>query len=189
MNSFFRMILMVIILVMLAGCQTANGDNAITPAPEDQTTVATTYPMGTTFELESIYPSGEAPGTQVPEYMLPGFTTATPDPELAPIVISEVRHEENVEVIVIKNISNQEIDISAYMIFSPEMGDRKILANNIRLSSGETYELYNGENLEVPQEQIWLTKAVLNNPLDEIWLLNSAARIVYFFTYYPSISE
>lgn len=189
MKKVFRIIALCIISVNIMGCQNTNVDNANQPVSEQQTTIPTTYPMENVYEIESIYPSGEVIGTQVPEYLLPGFITATPDPELAPIVISEVRHEDNVEIIVIKNISNKEVDISAYMIFSPEVGDRKILPNDLRLSSGETFLLYNGENLDFPQEQIWLTKAVLNNPLDEIWLLNSAARIVYYFTYYPTITE
>lgn len=189
MNKVVKIITFCFILVTITGCQNTNVDNPNTPVSEQQTTIPTIYPMDNVYEIESIYPSGEAIGTQVPEYLLPGFITATPDQELAPIVISEVRHEENVEIIVIKNISDKEVDISAFMIFSPEVGDRKILPNDLRLSSGETFELYNGENLDFPQEQIWLTKAVLNNPLDEIWLLNSAARIVYYFTYYPAISE
>lgn len=189
MKEIYRMILVSISLLILSGCQSKPTDNANPTLPEQQPSIATTYPLENTYMIESIYPSGEIPETQVPQYLLPGFITATPDSKIAPIVISEVRHENNSEIITIKNISNDEIDISAYMIFSPEAGERKILPNDLKLSSGETYQIYNGENLNYPQEQIWLNRSILNNPLDEVWLLNKAARIVFYFTYYPTVVD
>lgn len=189
MKRLISIFMLGIIFLTNTGCQNTTTADPNQDILDQGTAITTIYPINNVQELESIYPSGDIPETKVPEYLLPGFITATPDPELAPIVISEIKHEDDVEIIVIKNISDKEIDISAYMIFSPEAGDRKILPNDLMLSSGETFQIFNGENLNVPQEQIWLSKSILVNPLDEIWLLNKAARIVYYFTYYPTIPE
>ena len=121
--------------------------------------------------------------------MIPGFVTMTPDADLSSIIVSDVKHEGDVESIYITNISADTHDISKYMIYSPASDARKILPNNLILEPGETYVLYNGTSLEnYPVDQRWLDTPVLTQALDEVWLTNSAARILYYFIYYPSIT-
>jgi hypothetical protein len=66
---------------------------------------------------------------------------------------------------------------------------RKILPSNLILEPGESFVLYNGPELEkYPEDQRWLDESVLTEVLDEVWLTNAAARIIYYFVYYPSIT-
>jgi len=121
--------------------------------------------------------------------MVPGFVTMTPDASLTSIIISEVRHENDVESIYVTNISSETKDISNYMIYSPELDVRKIFPSNLVLEPGESFILCNGANLEsYPAEQRWLDTPILTEALDEVWLTNSAGRILYYFIYYPSIT-
>ena len=93
------------------------------------------------------------------------------------------------ETIYIKNISSTSQDISNYMIYSPKLDVRMIFPSNLILQPDETFALYNGENLEnYPEAQRWLAEPALTDTLDEVWLTNSAARIIYYFIYYPSIT-
>ncbi len=182
MRRIHHTLSIIMIIVFLSGCKSNSVENS-------PTNIATTYPVETTYEVESAYPSGVIPEDTSYGYQTPGYITATPDPTLSPIIIADVQHEGSAEIIEIKNISDKVVDISAYMIYSPEMEDRKILPENLRLSSGESFMIYNGQNLDYPEEQVWLEKFIINNPLDEILLLNNAARIIYNFIYYPPVSD
>lgn len=140
----------------------------------------------TSTDLNLLYPIENSLSTQTPNYLSSGFVTLTPDPLLSNIVISEVRHENDVEVIVIKNIGASAQDIGSYIIYSPGANERKVLPKDLVLQSGDTYSIYNGSDLSVfPEEQGWMKNAVLTTAFDEVWILNNAGRIMYYFTYYP----
>lgn len=193
MKTFLKTVLIGMIIATLIGC---GNTNTVTPdeytinhteLPED---TESAYPVNTEEMTDQAYPLENRENTEIPAYLLPGFSTPTPDPEMVSLIISEVRHENGLETIVIKNISGETMDISSYMIYSPAVDDRKILPQNLTLESGETFMLYNGPgSSEYPESQRWLTQTILEQALDEVWLLNDAARIIYYFIYYPAVSE
>lgn len=186
----FRRIVLLLLLIIVVGCSSKT-----TPAPQSTPTVApaspelTAYPIPGTSVEANPYPVQTGQETPVPAYMVPGFITMTPDASVASIIVSEVQHEADVESISIKNISSTTQDISNYMVYSPKLDVRKILPSNLILEPGESFILYNGADLEkYPEDQRWLDAPALTDALDEVWLTNSAARIIYYFVYYPSIT-
>ena len=190
MKSISRFSILIVLLSLLSSCaQQSTPDplstpSAVLPSPEE-----TAYPVPYDFLESSTYPIPGEQATQVPPYMVPGFVTMTPDASLTSIIISEVRHENDVESIYVTNISSETKDISNYMIYSPELDVRKIFPSNLVLEPGESFILYNSANLEsYPAEQRWLDTHILTEALDEVWLTNSAGRILYYFIYYPSIT-
>ena len=191
MKSIIRYFALIVISISMMACTGDKLRQTVSPSLESkpQLSVSTDYPIGATSDIVLAYPIEGIPSTDVPAYLLPGFITATPDPILAQLVISEVRHENDTEIITIKNISDDVKDIGAFMIYSPELGERKILPEGLKLASGDTFIIYNGETFGYPEEQIWLSQGVHKSPLDEIWLLNDAARMIYYFVYYPSVSQ
>ena len=188
MKVIGKLAVLVIISGMLVSCSpkaTATPEGTpLAPATED-----TTYPVSGDAAENTTYPAPGQAGTAVPAYLVPGFITMTPDAELNSVIVSEVRHEDNEESIYITNISSINQDISNYMIYSPALDVRKILPGNLILEPGESFILFNGANLgSHPEEQQWLDTPILTEVLDEVWLTNSAARILYYFIYYPSIT-
>ncbi len=182
MKVFMKLMVVLVVFASLAGC-----------TPQSPTTAVLTSVSGTPGypvpASGSAYPaSGSAPATIVPAYMLPGFITATPDPSLADVIISEVRHEGNLEVLVIKNISASEQNIGAFMLFSPELSDRKILPADLKLASGATFEIYNGDTTGQTAGQTWLKQPLLQKALDEVWLVTATGRVAYYFVYYPAVN-
>lgn len=189
MNKLIKGTLLAIVMLILAACG-AQSTTPTAPSPSQVSTVnpETSYPAGTANSSNTPYPNQAE--TLVPAYLKPGFITATPDASIADIAISEVRHENGVETIVLKNISQKSQDISAYMLYSPALDSRKILPGNLVLKAGETFEIYNGADLSAfPEVQRWLPTEILKKALDEVWLTNAAARVIYYFTFYPPVTE
>jgi len=190
MKTINKIVIVLTLIVLLSSCtlqstqEPQSDQTALVPAAE-----TTPYPIANQPVEGSTYPIQSEQQTEVPAYMLPGFITMTPDATLTSIIVSEVRHEDEVESIYITNISSEKQDISNYMIYSPEMDSRKIFPSNLILEPGESFVLYNGADLQsFPADQQWLDTPVLTEVLDEVWLTNSAARIIYYFVYYPSIT-
>ncbi len=190
MKTFSKFSMLLILITIIAGCSskpTAVPQN--TAATGSTSPEMTTYPVPGTFVENNTYPLQADQETPVPAYMVPGFITHTPDASLVSIIVSEVQHEDGVESIYIKNISSVTQDISSYMIYSPKLDVRKILPSNLILEPGDTFVLYNGADLgKFPEDQRWLDAPLLTEALDEVWLTNGAARIIYYFIYYPSIT-
>lgn len=190
MKTNKTIVIVLTLIFLLASCspkvtqEPKNDPTALVPAAE-----TTPYPIANQPLEGATYPIPAEQQTEVPAYMVPGFITMTPDAALTSVIVSEVRHENEVESIYITNISAATQDISNYMIYSPEMDARKIFPSNLILEPGESFVLYNGANLgSFPSDQQWLDTPVLIEVLDEVWLTNGAARIMYYFIYYPSIT-
>jgi hypothetical protein len=190
MKNLSKFLILLILTILVGGCSSQS-----TSAPQNTATAESTlpemtaYPVPDTYVDPNAYPFQAEQETPVPAYMVPGFITMTPDANLTSIIVSEVQHEEDVESIYIKNISSDNQDVSNYMIYSPKLDVRKILPNNLILEPGESFVLYNGADLgKFPEDQRWLDAPVLTEALDEVWLTNAAAAIIYYFTYYPSIT-
>lgn len=190
MKNISRFTILLVLFTLLSSCaQQSTPDSQRTPSADLPSPETAVYPVPDDSLESSTYPFPAEQETQVPSYMVPGFVTMTPDANLTSIIISEVRHENDVESIYITNISSETKDISNYMIYSPELDVRKIFPSNLVLEPGESFVLYNGANLDsFPVEQRWLDTPILTEALDEVWLTNSAGRILYYFIYYPSIT-
>ena len=176
MKNLSKFLILLILTILVGGCSSQS-----TSAPQNTATAESTlpemtaYPVPDTYVDPNAYPFQAEQETPVPAYMVPGFITMTPDASLTSIIVSEVQHENDVESIYIKNISSDTQDISNYMVYC--------------LEPGESFVLFNGADLEkFPVDQRWLDAPVLTEVLDEVWLTNAAARIVYYFIYYPSIT-
>lgn len=190
MKTMVKYAIWLMLIGILASCSSQS-----TPTLQSTPTVAapvaesTTYPIASHSSETSAYPLPGQLTTQTPLYLVPGFITNTPDANLTSIIVSEVRHENDVESIYLTNISAIDQDISNFMVYSPALDVRKILPSNLVLKPGESFILYNGANLSnLPADQQWLDTPILTQALDEVWLTNSAARILYYFIYYPSIT-
>ena len=190
MKTIKKIVIILTLVMLLSSCSLQS-----TQEPQSNTTPlvpesgVTPYPITDNSTEGSTYPIPVQQETEVPDYLVPGFVTMTPDANLTSIIVSDVQHESDVESIYITNISSETQDISNYMIYSPKLDVRKILPSNLILEPGESFILYNGANLESHSvDQRWLDIPVLTEVLDEVWLTNSAARILYYFIYYPSIT-
>lgn len=190
MKTFGSFLSLFILIILVAGCSFQQ-----TPTPQSTASDVlpsaeiTAYPVPDKFLESTTYPTLNEQETPVPPYMVPGFITMTPDASLTSIIVSEVRHEDELESIFIKNISSTNQDISNYMIYSPKLDVRKIFPSNLILEPDESFIIFNGADLEnYPVDQRWLDAPVLTEVLDEVWLTNNAARIIYYFIYYPSIT-
>ncbi len=190
MKTRKTIVIILTLIFLLASCTPKETQEPISETTATIPAAGTTpYPIANQPLEGSTYPITVGEETEVPAYLVPGFITMTPDAALTSVIVSEVRHDEGVESIYITNISAETQDISNYMIYSPEMDARKILPSNLILEPGESFILYNGVNLgNFPADQQWLDTPVLTEVLDEVWLTNSAARIMYYFIYYPSIT-
>ncbi len=190
MKTISKILIKLTLVLVLSSCSlqsTQEPQNDTTPlVPESETTP---YPITNNLTEGSTYPIPNQQETEVPPYLVPGFVTMTPDANLSSIIVSDVKHEGDVESIYITNISSETQDISNYMVYSPALDVKKILPSNLILEPGESFILYNGANLDnFPVDQRWLETPVLTEVLDEVWLTNGAARILYYFIYYPSIT-
>lgn len=190
MKTINKIVIILTLIFLLSSCTLqSTQEPQIDSTPPIPVTENTPYPITDNSLENSTYPIGTEQETEIPAYQVPGFVTMTPDANLTSIIVSEVRHEGNMESIYITNISSETQDISSYMIYSPKLDVRKILPSNLILEPGESFVLYNGADLESqPIDQRWLDTPVLTEVLDEVWLTNSAARIIYYFIYYPSIT-
>ena len=183
-----KLLLILLFLGILTGCGAPALETA-KPMVTLENPMDSLYPIETESNINSAYPIDEPKVNGTPAYMLPGFITATPDASVVSIVVSEVRHENEVESIHITNISSEPQDISAFMVYSPKLDLRKILPNNLVLNPGKSFVVYNGaDTTNYPEGQRWLDTFILTDVLDEIWLTNNAARIIYYFIYYPSVT-
>jgi hypothetical protein len=185
-------LLIILVLVITAGCSRtpteprgANTSVLGSPSPA----LSSSYPApGSSYPAQpdsyDPYPAG-GQMEPTPTY-LPKLPTNTPDPAQDPVVIAGFTHADHLETIIIKNISSQEVNIGSWAIHASAFeGEDKFLPINLRLAPGQTYELYNGTNKNLPADQVWLKDFAFQNPADEVDLLNPAGRIIFSLTYYP----
>lgn len=172
-----KMISILFCMVFLAACtakttETAAIDSTHLPGyPADGETVENGYP---------------APYEIVNTPDLRGFITDTPDPVKIPIIISEVRKFEGYETVVIKNISDHQIDIGGWMLYTPELSEKFTVPSPTLLEPGGEFTVNNGNSKKAPGETFWLATTIINKLEDEVWLLNAGGAISFYFVYYPS---
>lgn len=141
-------------------------------------------PVGTQIPVEMpVLVESSLPATQItpPNEIV----RASQIPANQALIISEIRHEDGLETIVVKNNGLEDFDASLYMLFSPELSLKFVLQKNLLLKSGEAVEVYNGEIKGLSPDYVWLPQMVLTKPGDTLILVAASGMIVYYFDYYP----
>jgi Lamin Tail Domain len=185
-----KYIQLILVLAFAAGCNstTTAPRSTDTPGTGSPSTSATNYPAPGGYPAQVAtydpYPaSNPAPPTATSLANLP---TNTPDPAQDPVIIAGFTHKDNLETVIIKNISSQEVNIGSWAMHASAFeGQDKFLPINLRLAPSQTYELYSGTTAGQPANQVWLKDFAFQQPGDEVDLLNPAGRIIFSFTYYP----
>lgn len=163
-------VLILYLFILLNGCS---------PTPQNQPQAATGYPLSMP-DAKAGYP-GRIENSDNADFS--GLITATPDPLTTPLIV-RVSHEKRKEVISIINISDSEINISGYMLYSEILEDRLIIPENSILKPNEDYVILNGEISSTDVGLQWKKDFSIRNVEDQLILLNRAGRIRYYFTYY-----
>lgn len=109
----------------------------------------------------------------------------TPDPKLFPVIIKEVHHTENFEIITITNIDNEDHSLAGIAILDPDTLEI-IYLPEITLKANETYNVCNGKCNETFMQLKGSDFMFLNEVGDHISLLNSAGRVIWNYVYLSS---
>ena len=111
--------------------------------------------------------------------------TDTPDPSRTPLIIALVAvNEEGREVVLIKNIGPELLDLEGFSIYSPSQDRRFDFPPNFVLSPGESVAIYSG----VAKEQVkdgffWTRERLWIEENDDVLLLNPAGRVVFWYVF------
>jgi hypothetical protein len=112
------------------------------------------------------------------------LATTTPDPAISPLIISEVIHiSDGSEIIIIKNITSSEQNITGWAILDHQ-ALRHIFLPNVTLPPEGTFRVCNGPcPANVAVEMRWLDQPVLHDHGDLLLLLNPSGRVVWNYVY------
>ena len=112
------------------------------------------------------------------------LATTTPDPAISPLIISEVVHGvDGSEIVVIKNITTSEQNISGWALLDPQTLEHTFLPD-VTLPPEGTFKVCNGPcPANVAVEMRWLDQPVLKNHGDFLTLLNPAGRVIWNYVY------
>jgi len=107
--------------------------------------------------------------------------TDTPDPNISPIIISEVINQDDTEIIIIKNIGNSKINLHGMALLNPVTMDHIFLPDKTLLP-GSSFKIYNGRRVGTISDGIkWLDTPILRQSGDYIVLLNPAGRAIWYY--------
>lgn len=124
------------------------------------------------------------PGKKPNQTSLPMIVT--PDPVKNPVIIAAVyREDRGLETIVIKNVSEVKQDINGFTLINTITSEHVNILN-VTLEPGETFNVYNGVGAKEQKDGLpWLDHPLLNEPGDDVTLLNHAGRVIWTYVYYP----
>jgi hypothetical protein len=89
------------------------------------------------------------------------------------------------EKIVVRNISNNEIDMTGIVLYNPLTEEKQYLSADKTLGAGKDIVVYNGPLPIDPGAGIkWTNKRMLNSNGDEVVLINAASRLLWDYVYY-----
>lgn len=112
--------------------------------------------------------------------------TVTPDVNNSPIIISSVEIIDNNEIITLKNISEKTIDIGEFILVDPQTNNMKKFNDGSEVKPNETFLIINGDQDSefALKNEYWQPVFVINQPLDELILVNQAGRILWSYVNY-----
>jgi hypothetical protein len=108
--------------------------------------------------------------------------TDTPDPTVSPLIISSVSRDDNdVEIITIKNISDEEQSLKRKTLLYPETMANIELPSEVVLGPGESFQVFNGIRSTNSSSNglVWQDAPLLQEKGDRMALLNEAGRVLW----------
>jgi len=111
--------------------------------------------------------------------------TITPDPIVSPLIINNVVKTDTFEIIHLKNISDQNLNLVDFVLVDTNGEKLKRFSSEIILRPDEEYKILNGDNFDdsIEFDEIWADEIILTQPNDEIIITNQAGRILWTYTY------
>lgn len=173
--------------ILLVGCGSKPTIVATTslPSPEATEEISEAYPLpGYPIETQSTEP-GSSESYPAGPTSIPGepHASATPDPSVSPIIITNVIHDnDSLETIFVSNVTDVSQDIAGYSLLVPGTSEHINFPEGT-LAPGESLRVYNGsEAKDQSGGLVWLDQVVLKIPGDSIILLNRAGRMIWNYT-------
>ncbi len=172
----FSLAVMLLLASLLLSCGGAEPTETALPA-------ATHTPTTTTLTSPLAEP------TVTPEIVLPKASPApkdTPDPARTPVAIVQAELLPDREVITIQNISDQDQDISGWVLFNLDSEHVFRFPDDVLLKPGDSVQVYSAVAEEnVPEESyFWTSEKIWNKFPANVMLLNKATRLMYWYVAY-----
>ena len=179
-HTRFRFLLVAMLLVssLLLSCGGPEPTDTAQPAPtHTPTTTTLTSPL--------------AEPTATPEIILPDpgaspSPTGTPDPARTPVAIVQAEILPDREVITIQNVSDQDQDLSGWVLFNLESEHVFRFPDGVLLKPGDSIQVYSAvAEGDVPEgAHFWTTDKVWPKLPANVLLLNKATRLMYWYVAY-----
>jgi hypothetical protein len=177
-----------VLVILLAGCSgvKAPGSTEIKAEPNQPAVTNTVseknasgYPAPDENGAETAYPVEQPTPKKVV------IITDTPDVLRSPMIISNVIKTGDEEKIIIKNVTQQDQEITLFAILEVSSGENFHFPD-YKLAPGATVMVYNGPG-EINQKEgfKWMDHPLLAAQGDQYVLLNRAGRLIWTYVYYP----
>jgi hypothetical protein len=117
---------------------------------------------------------------------LPGVRPSdTPDAVTTPLIIAGAAvGAGGDEVVQIRNISAEKMDLSSYSLYNPDTRQRFDFPSGFELASGEKVEIHSGISKEAAQGGLfWTENPVWSGGSEDILLLSPAGRLVFWYVF------
>lgn len=178
-NHCSKAIMIIVLLAMLlAGCGQAEPTEA--PPPTD-----TPAPTATETTLESPLATATS-NVVILDPSASALPTGTPNPDRTPIAIVQAEIEADREVITIQNLSNEEYDISGWILFNLNADETYQFPDGLVLKPNDSIQVYSAvPESEVPAHAyFWTEDRVWTQFPADILLLHSNTRLMYWYIAY-----
>jgi hypothetical protein len=111
--------------------------------------------------------------------------TDTPDPIKTPLIIAGAAiGGDGHEVVQIKNISTEKMDLSDYSLYNPQTRQRFSFPSGYELASGMMVEIHSGISREAATGGLfWTEEPIWAGGNEDILLLNPAGGLVFWYVF------
>ena len=174
----FLLVVMLLSSSLLLSCGEADPTATTQPVvPATPTTAALTSPLAEPTATITIV---------LPELQASPVPKDTPDPARTPVAITQAELLPDREVVTIQNISNQDQDISGWVLFNLESDHVFRFPEDIVLKPGDSVQVFSAVAEEdVPEGgYFWTQDKVWNKFPANVMLLNKATRLMYWYVAY-----
>jgi len=160
----------------LAACDQALPKPFTSPLPASPTSALTTFQSPVNVADEP-----EAPPTALPAVR----PSDTPDPAKTPLIIADAAiGDDGHEVVQIKNISAEKLDLSGHSLYNPLTEQQFDFPSGVELAPGETVEVHSGTSKEAATGGLfWTEEAVWGGENEDVLLLNPTGRLIFWYVF------